>query len=61
MANNQVTLIPGTSTLETDIETLVRSDERLKIATAYLNSCGDYPNKAVLSTILGINTESEEN
>ena len=61
MANNHVTLIPGTSTLDTDIETLVRSNERLKIAIAYLTLCGiNYPDKAVLCAILGINTEREE-
>lgn len=54
MANNQVTLIPGTSTLDTDIETLIRADERLKIATAYINSC-EYPDKKTLSAIIGTN------
>lgn len=53
MANNQVTLIPGTSTLNTDIETLIRSDERLKIVTEYVSSC-DFPDKKVLTAILGI-------
>ena len=61
MANKEVNLIPGTSVMNTDIETLIRSDERLKIATAYISSCViAYPDKGVLTAILGINTESEE-
>ena len=53
MANNEVNLILGTSVLDTDIETLIRADERLKIVTEYVNSC-DFPDKKTLTAILGI-------